>query len=89
MGCNCKKQKPFNNLDNVDYINQAKQTYNDFIKDKSIEDITPLDWTIIYQTYSSLYPQSSQQPSREDAINQIKQAIELYDVKITRRTRGR
>lgn len=87
--CNCKKQKPFNNLDNVDYINQAKQTYDEFIKDRNMEDITPLDWTIIYQTYSGLYPQASQQPSREDAIQQIKQAIELYDVKITRRTRRR
>jgi hypothetical protein len=35
--------------------------------------------------YGTLYPNSSATPSVEDAVNQIKTAIELYDVKYKRR----
>ena len=82
--CNCKKNKPMNNLRNVDYITQAKQTYNEIIAGNDISTISDLDKVLIYQTYNNLYPASSATPSLEEAINQIKIGIEIYDVKYRR-----
>jgi hypothetical protein len=81
-GCGCKKtSKVMNNLNNVDYITQAKETYNEVIVGKTLEDYTDLDKVLIYQTYNNLYPSSSSQPSLEQAINKIKEGIEIYDIK--------
>lgn len=73
-----------NNLRNVDYINQAKEIYRDVIMNKTIEEIDDLDRVIIMETYKLLYPSSSATPSLEEAINQIKIGIEVYDVKYRR-----
>jgi hypothetical protein len=50
-----------------------------------IEDLNDLDKIEIMSAYGTLYPNSSATPSVEDAVNQIKTAIELFDVKYTRR----
>ena len=51
---------------------------------KTIEEIDDLDRVIIMETYKLLYPSSSATPSLEEAINQIKIGIEVYDVKYRR-----
>jgi hypothetical protein len=85
MSCSkCGKKKVMNNLRNVDYINQAKEIYRDVIMNKTIEEIDDLDRVIIMETYKLLYPSSSATPSLEEAINQIKIGIEVYDVKYRR-----
>lgn len=71
-----------NNLRNPDHIAQAKITYNEIIS--TTTDYTETDKILIQQTYSMLYPQSSAIPSTEEAINQIKQAIQIYDVRYRR-----
>lgn len=81
MGCNCKKNKPFNNLRNVDYINQARETYNTIIQGRDIDSFDDLEKTLILDAYKLLYPSSSTTPSIQDAVFNIKQAIELYDIR--------
>lgn len=82
--CNCKgngKKSNLNNLNNVDFINYAKQIQNDVIIGKTLEEYTDLDKVEIISAYSSLYPNSSTLPSIEDAIRNIKDAIEQFDNK--------
>lgn len=82
MGCNCKSnKKPMNNLRNPDHITEAKKTYNDIIQGRDIDSFTELEKVIIMQTYSSLYPASSEYPTMEEAVKQIKTGIEVYDVR--------
>ena len=85
--CNCKggKKQITNNLDSQDHIQVGKNFFNSIISKKTIEDLDDLDKIEIMSAYGTLYPNSSAQPSIEDAINQIKTAIELFDVKYTRR----
>ena len=86
--CNCKgkgKSQTINNLDNVDIINYAKQIYDNIITPNTTGEYSDLDKIEIIGAYSTLYPASSQTPSIEDAINKIKEGIELFDVKYTRR----
>ena len=85
--CNCKggKKQITNNLDSQDHIQVGKNVFNSIISKKTIEDLDDLDKIEIMSAYGTLYPNSSAQPSIEDAINQIKTAIEFYDVKYTRR----
>lgn len=71
-------------LRNPDHIQQAKQTWSEIIEGRDVTTFTGLETVVIYQTYNQLYPASSAQPSLEDAINQIKLAIEVYDVKYKR-----
>lgn len=87
MGCNCKKgtKRVVNNLDNVDYINIAQDVYNRVISSGDISTYTELDIVEIMGAYASLYPNSSSTPSLEEAINQIKIGIELYNVKYRRK----
>ena len=87
MGCNCKggKKQITNNLDSQDHIQVGKNVFNSIISKKTIEDLDDLDKIEIMGAYGTLYPNSSATPSIEDAINQIKTAIELFDVKYTRR----
>ena len=87
MGCNCKggKKQITNNLDSPDHIQVGKNVFNSIISQKTIEDLNDLDKIEIMGAYATLYPNSSAQPSIGDAINQIKTAIELYDVKYRRR----
>jgi len=63
----------------------GKSVFNSIISQKSIEDFNDLDKIEIMGAYATLYPNSSATPSIGDAINQIKTAIELYDVKYRRR----
>jgi hypothetical protein len=63
----------------------GKDVYNSLISKKMIEDLNDLDKIEIMSAYGTLYPNSSATPSVEDAVNQIKTAIELYDVKYKRR----
>ena len=85
--CNCKggKKQITNNLDSPDHIQVGKNVFNSIISQKTIEDLNDLDKIEIMGAYATLYPNSSATPSIGDAINQIKTAIELYDVKYTRR----
>jgi len=80
MSCNCKKGKgTINNLNNRDYIEQAKQVYNDIIINST--EYTEVEKTLIIQTYYLLYPASKVTPTIEEAINQIKLGIEVYDIR--------
>ena len=85
--CNCKggKKQITNYLDSPDHIQVGKNVFNSIISQKMIEDLNDLDKIEIMGAYATLYPNSSSTPGIEDAINQIKTAIELYDVKYTRR----
>ncbi len=85
--CNCKggKKQIVNRLDSPDHIQIGKDVFNSIISQKTIEDLTDLDKIEIINAYSTLYPNSSAIPSITDAINQIKMAIELYDVKYSRK----
>jgi hypothetical protein len=87
MGCNCRggKKVVHNNLDNPNYIENAKQVVESIISVKEIQDITDLDIVEIMGAYYGLYPSSSIKPTVEDAINQIKIGIEIYGTKYTRR----
>ena len=87
MGCNCKggKKQVTNNLDSPDHIQVGKSVFNSIISQKSIEDLNDLDKIEIMGAYATLYPNSSATPSIGDAINQIKTAIELFDVKYSRK----
>ena len=86
-GCNCKggRKQITNNLDSPDHIQVGKDVFNSIISKKMIEDLNDLDKIEIMSAYGTLYPNSSATPSVEDAVNQIKTAIELFDVKYTRR----
>jgi hypothetical protein len=85
--CNCKggRKQVVNYLDSVDHINVAKNVFNSIITQKTIEEFNDLDKIEIMGAYSTLYPNSSSQPNIEEAINQIRIGIEVYDVKHTRR----
>ena len=87
MGCNCKggKKQVTNNLDSPDHIQVGKSVFNSIISQKTIEDLNDLDKIEIMGAYGTLYPNSSATPSIGDAINQIKTAIELFDVKYSRK----
>jgi hypothetical protein len=86
-GCNCKggRKQITNNLDSPDHIQVGKNVFDSIISKKTIEDLNDLDKIEIMSAYGTLYPNSSATPSVEDAVNQIKTAIELFDVKYTRR----
>ena len=88
MGCNCKNQgtkRVVNNLNSPDHIQYGKDVYNRVVSPNPTKEFNDLDKVEIMGAYSTLYPQSSQTPSLDDAIDKIREAIELYDVKYTRR----
>jgi hypothetical protein len=80
MGCNCGKGKAqkINNLKSKEHLKLAVEIYDTLISVKPSTEYTDLDWLEIYTVYNSLYPNSSQQPSKEDAVEKIKQARNLY-----------
>jgi hypothetical protein len=85
MGCNCKKKpQVINNVYNVDVVNYAKDIYNNIISTKTMEEYTDVDKVEIMGAYASLYPASSVTPSLEEAINQIKIGINLYELRTRR-----
>lgn len=88
MGCNCGKKgakQMMNNLNSPEHIQYGKDVYNRVVAPNETKEFNDLDKVEIMGAYASLYPQSSQTPSLDDAIAKIKEAIELYDVRYTRR----
>ena len=85
--CNCKKGKKqvLNNLDNLTHIQYAKDIYDRVISGNTTHQFNDLDKVEIIHAYSTLYPASSQTPSIEDAINKIKEGIELFNFKYNRK----
>jgi len=85
MSCSkCKNKKSFNNLDNPDVVNIAKDIYERVILQGNINTYTNLDKIEIYRAYNLLYPNSSAVPSLEDAIKQISTGIQVYGIKYKR-----
>jgi hypothetical protein len=87
MGCNCKggSKQITNRLDSPDHIQYGKDVYNRVVLNNTTQEFSDMDKIEIIGAYSTLYPDSSQTPNIEDAINKIKDGIELFDVKYTRR----
>ena len=87
-GCNCKgkgTKQLINNLNSPDHIQYAKDVYNRVVLHNTTQEFSDVDKVEIIGAYATLYPASSQTPSIEEAINKIKEGIELFDVKYTRR----
>lgn len=87
MSCNCKRagtKQIVNNLNSPDHIKYAQEVYKRVIEGKTIETFADMDKVEIMGAYSTLYPASSTTPSLEDAINKIKEGIELFNVKYKR-----
>jgi hypothetical protein len=87
MGCNCKgngTKQIINNLNSPDHIAYAKEVFTRVISSGTMETYTDIDKVEIMGAYATLYPSSSQTPTLEDAINKIKEGIELYNVKYKR-----
>ncbi len=74
-----------NNTLSSDHVQIAKDVFSRIISQKTIEDLTDLDKVEIMGAYATLYPNASATPSLENAINEIKIGIELYDTKYRRR----
>lgn len=86
MGCNCKnKQQVINNVYNTNIHNYAKEIYERVVVPNTTGEYNDMDKIEIMEGYASLYPSSSQTPTLEDAINQIKIGIELYGVRKQKR----
>jgi hypothetical protein len=86
--CNCKgkgKSQVMNNVYNVDVVNYAKEIDTKVISVKNVSDYSDVDKVEVMGAYASLYPASSATPSIEEAINQIRIGIQLYDSKQQRR----
>ena len=74
-----------NNLNSPDHIRHAQEVYERVISTKTIEEFNQYDKIEIMGSYATLYPASSVTPTLKDAIDKIKQGIELYNVKYKRR----
>jgi len=87
MGCNCKggRKQIINNLNSPDHIAYAKEVYNRIITGEPDQVFTDIDKVEIIGAYATLYPSSSQTPDVSEAIKQIKQGIELFDVQYKRK----
>jgi hypothetical protein len=85
--CNCKggSKQITNRLDSPDHIQYGKDVYNRVVLTNTTQEFSDMDKIEIIGAYSTLYPASSQTPTIEDAINKIKEGIELYDVKYRRK----
>jgi len=57
------------------------------INTKLFNDFDELDKMEIFATYSALYPNSSTQPSLEDAVQKIKDAVEYMNIKYVNKRR--
>jgi hypothetical protein len=83
MGCGCKggKKQVINNVDNINVITYAKEIYDRVILPNTTGEYSDVDKIEIMGAYASIYPASSQTPTIEEAINQIKIGIELYGIR--------
>jgi hypothetical protein len=81
MGCNCKgKKQVINNLNSKDHLILAQTTYNELVEGKAIEDISDLDWIEIRGVYGSLYPNATGEPTKQQMIDELINAIIRYEV---------
>lgn len=90
MGCGCGKggrPQRINNLKSVDHLNLAKEIDDRILKQKSVEELDEFDWVELYSVFSQLYPQSTGIPSKEQVINEIKNAVGLLGIKYTTKRR--
>jgi len=90
MGCNCGKKStrnPLNNLDSQEHLELAKDVYDRIISQKQFEELDEFDWVELYSVFSQLYPQSTGVPSKEQVINEIKNAVGLLGIKYTTKRR--
>lgn len=80
MGCNCKSGKPqvINNLNSIDHITFAEEVYKNTIVGKSLNDYDDFDKNQILGAYKTLYPNSKVVPTIDNAISNIKVAIDTY-----------
>lgn len=87
MGCDCRggKTQILNNLKSKDHLLIAKQVYDSIVSQKTISEYDDFDKVELFQAYSALYPNSSQQPTLEDAVEKISHANNLLITKIKRR----
>ncbi len=76
MGCNCKKPVVINNLKSQDHLKVAEDVYYSIIKDRDISEYTDLDKLEIINTYKMLYPNASQTPAIEQAVEIIKTSLQ-------------
>jgi hypothetical protein len=85
--CNCKggRKQIINHLNSPDHIAYAKEVYNRIVTGEPDQVFTDIDKVEIIGAYATLYPSSSQTPDVSEAIKQIKQGIELFDVQYKRR----
>lgn len=80
MACNCGKGKAqrINNLKSKEHLKMAVELYDELIVVKPTIEYTELDWLEVFAVYNGLYPNSSQQPTKEDALDKVKLARNLY-----------
>ena len=80
MGCNCGKGKKqvMNNLNSIDHINLAREVISTIISVKEIADYTDLDKMDVFNAYVALYPNARYTPTLENAVENIKHAVENY-----------
>jgi hypothetical protein len=80
MGCNCGKGKKqtINNLQSVDHISAAKEVFTNVISQREIADYTELDKMDVFNTYAALYPNSKYVPTLDNAVENIKHAINNF-----------
>lgn len=80
MGCNCKggKRQALNNLQSIDHINLATETYNNIILKRPIEEYSDLDKFEVFNTFRELYPNAKVIPSIENAVENVKYAVLNY-----------
>lgn len=84
--CNCKrKPQVINNVYDVNVVNYAKEIYSRVIEPNTTGEYNDADKIEIMAAYASLYPASSATPTIENAVEQIKIGINLYDVRKQRR----
>lgn len=85
MGCNCKsgKAQVINNLKSRDHLELAVDLYDRY-KDTDLETFNDLDWLEFFGVYNAIYPNSSQQPSKEDCYRKVMEAKDLYYINYKR-----
>lgn len=84
MGCNCKTQV-INNLKSQQHLQIANEIYQRIVGNNSVEELTDFDYLELYQAYNILYPNASQQPSREMVIEHIRNGLQFLKTKTTKK----
>jgi hypothetical protein len=81
MGCNCKggRARVLNNLNSSDHINLAKEIQERVIKSKDIDNYSDEDRMDVMYAFKELYPNASNIPSMNNAVDMINHAIANYE----------